>query len=245
MVPVSGPVDQINLLAGDSGSTLGSISSTRYFVARPREPMYDSAQAMLRGSGVTVPLVRLTRRIFPAQDMMCSPSGARLIAEPVGPLLHAVQAGPVGVDVGDGTGWASIGAGRLAAAQVALLHLAGFLHVIHRAKRAGDGTDLAPHAGGVVDDLRAGEPVDRDRLHRTGVQAPGLVALGARVRHFLAGVMEVEDLDARLGRRESSVVFERAGHLALQAACAFVRVDMQNFLHVRLSWRNWRRAAWL
>src|SRR6185369_11435238 len=108
MVPVSGPVAQISLLAGDSGSTLGSISSTRYLVARPREPMYASAHSMLRGSGLTVPLVRSTRRIFPAQDMMFSFRSdlgrCGLIAQLVGPLLHAVQASPVGVDVGDGTG---------------------------------------------------------------------------------------------------------------------------------------------
>ena len=34
------------------------------------------------------------------------------------------------------------------------------------------------------------------------VQAPGFVALGAGVGHFLAGVMEVKDLDARFGRRK-------------------------------------------
>jgi hypothetical protein len=39
MVPVSGPVAQMILLPADSGSTLGSISSTRYFEASPREPM--------------------------------------------------------------------------------------------------------------------------------------------------------------------------------------------------------------
>src|SRR5450759_835938 len=69
MVPVSGPVAQMILLSGDSGSTLASTSSTRYLVPRPREPMKLLAQSMLRGSDLTVPAVKLTRRIFPAQLM--------------------------------------------------------------------------------------------------------------------------------------------------------------------------------
>ena len=68
-MPVSGPVDQMILLAGDSGSTLGSISSTRYFDASPREPRYSLAHAMFSGSFLTVPAVRSTRRMVPAQDM--------------------------------------------------------------------------------------------------------------------------------------------------------------------------------
>ena len=36
IVLVSGPVANIILFSGDNGSTFGSVSSTRYFVARPR-----------------------------------------------------------------------------------------------------------------------------------------------------------------------------------------------------------------
>lgn len=68
-MPVSGPVAQMILLSGDKGSTLGSTSSTRYLLPSPREPKYWRAQVMFSGSGVQVPAVRLTRRIFPAQDM--------------------------------------------------------------------------------------------------------------------------------------------------------------------------------
>jgi hypothetical protein len=128
------------------------------------------------------------------------------------------------------------GAGRLAAAQVALLNLAGLLHVVDGAEGAGNGADLATHAGRLVDDLGAGGLVDGDRLHRAGVQAPGLVALRAGIGHFLAGVMEFKDLDTRLGRRVRAVVLERTGHLALHAARAFVCVDMQHLLHVSLLW---------
>jgi Zn-dependent M28 family amino/carboxypeptidase len=59
--------------------------------------------------------------------MYVSPSGGGLVAELVGPGLHLAQAGPVGVDVGDRPGGAGVGAGRLAAAQVAFLDLAGLL----------------------------------------------------------------------------------------------------------------------
>src|SRR5574337_277091 len=137
---------------------------------------------MFSGSDFTVPVVRLTRRIFPAHDMMVAPrSGRGLVAELVGPGVHLVQAGPVGVDVGDRAGRAGRRARRIAATQVALLHLAGLLHVVDGAERARDRAHLAAHAGGLVDDLGAGELVERDRLDRARVQAPGLVALGAGV----------------------------------------------------------------
>jgi hypothetical protein len=46
--------------------------------------------------------------------------------------------------------------------------------------------------------------------------------------------MEVKHLDARLGGGKGAVVLKRTGHFALQAACAFVGVDVQDFLHLRL-----------
>jgi hypothetical protein len=69
MVPVSGPVAQMILFSGERGSTLASISSTRYLLASPREPRYWRAQVMFSGSVVIEPVLRLTRRTFPAQDM--------------------------------------------------------------------------------------------------------------------------------------------------------------------------------
>jgi len=88
------------------------------------------------------------------------------------------------------------------------------------------GADLATHAGGLVHHLGAGHLVHRDGFHRAGVQAPGFVALRAGVGHFLAGVVEVKNLDARLRRGVGAVVLERTRHLALQAASAFVGVDV-------------------
>ena len=35
IVPVNGPVANIILLSGEKGSTVGSVSSTRYLVAKP------------------------------------------------------------------------------------------------------------------------------------------------------------------------------------------------------------------
>jgi hypothetical protein len=66
------------------------------------------------------------------------------------------------------------------------------------------------------------------------VQAPSFVALGAGVRHFFAGVMEIKHLDTRFGCGVCAVVLERTGHFALQAAGTFVRIDVQDFLHVYL-----------
>ena len=155
-----------------------------------------------------------------------------MIAELVRPLLHLAQTGPVGIDEGDGAGWAGIGAGRLAAAQVALLHLAGFLDVIDGAEWAGDGADLAADSGGFVHHFGACCLIHRDGLDRARVQAPGLVALGTGVRHFFAGVVEVKHLDARFGGGEGAVVLERTGHFALQTAGAFVCIDVQHLLHM-------------
>ena len=70
-----------------------------------------------------------------------------------------------------------------------------------------------------------------DGLDRAGMHAPGLVALGAGVGHLLAGFMEVEHLDARLGYGVSAVVLERTSHLALQTAGAFFGVEVQHLLH--------------
>jgi hypothetical protein len=66
------------------------------------------------------------------------------------------------------------------------------------------------------------------------MQTPSFVTLRAGVRHFFACLMEVKHLDARLGRCKCAVVLKRASHLALQAACAFVGVDVQDFLHLDL-----------
>src|SRR5512135_3500759 len=151
----------IILFSGDSGSTFGSISETRYLVASPRWPRYSPAHAMFSGSAVQVPCVRLTRRTFFAHAMMFSLRRHRGVGAS-GPLAHLVEAGPVGVDVGDRTGRAGRGACGIAAAQVALLHLAGLRNVVDRAERAGDRADLAADAGVVVDDLRAESAIDLD-----------------------------------------------------------------------------------
>jgi hypothetical protein len=44
-------------------------------------------------------------------------------------------------------------------------------------------------------------------------------------------VLKVEDLDPRFGNVEYAMVLVRTRHLALQAARAFVGVDVQRFLH--------------
>src|SRR5512141_258001 len=72
IVPVSGPVDMISLLAGDTGSTLGSTSSHRYLLASPREPRYSSAHFMFSGSLLQVPVVRSTRSSFLVHPMIVS-----------------------------------------------------------------------------------------------------------------------------------------------------------------------------
>src|SRR5690348_10724388 len=116
MVPVRGPVAKMSLFAGESGSTLGSISSERYFVPRPRDPRNVFAHSMLSGSGVQRRLLRSTRRTRRCQDMTISSSiggaGGGLAVEAPRPLAHALEPGPVRVDEGDGARGARLGAGR-------------------------------------------------------------------------------------------------------------------------------------
>jgi hypothetical protein len=59
------------------------------------------------------------------------------------------------------------------------------------------------------------------------MQTPGFGALGAGVGNRGAAVLELENLDARSRRVENPLVLEGAGHLALQAAGAFLRIDEQ------------------
>lgn len=108
------------------------------------------------------------------------------------------------------------------------------MHVVDRAKRTGDGAHLATHTRGFVHHHGARDFVMLDRLDRASVHTPCFVALRAGVGHFFTGLVEVKHLDARLGRSEGAVVFKRTSHLALQAAGAFVGVDVQDFLHLRL-----------
>src|ERR1035437_9800301 len=211
---------------------------------------------MLRGSDLKVPAVKLTRRIFPAHDMFvllkcwgqstfAAQSGLthkvllssqRLVTQFVCPLRHLAKTGPVGIDESNGTGGAGIGTSRAAFAEVALLHLAGSGDVIDRAKRAGDGADLAADTDGLVDHLGASRLVHANGRDRTGMQAPGFIALGAGVGHFLAGHVKVKNLDTRFGGGERAVVVKRTGHFALHTASALVRVDVQHLLHVSLLW---------
>ena len=169
---------------------------------------------------------------------MCAPNsdliGRRLVAEFVGPLLHFVEAGPVGIHESNRACRTSGCAGRVATAQIALLNFACLLHVIDRAKWACNGAHLTTDASGFVHHHGASDFVFGDRLHGASVQTPSFIALRAGVRHFFAGLMEVKHFDAGFGCGECAVVLERTGHLALQTARAFVWVDVQDFLHLGL-----------
>jgi hypothetical protein len=79
--------------------------------------------------------------------------------------------------------------------------------------------------------LGAGGGIDDDGFHRAGVHAPGFRALRAGVRGEAALVVEIEDLDARLGGVEHPFVLKRTGHLALQTAGALFRFELQRLEH--------------
>src|SRR5215468_9726880 len=98
---------------------------------------------MFSGSVVQVPFARSTRSTLRCQAMVLPPSGVRLRAELAGPLAHALEAGPVGIDVRDRRRLAGLRARGMVAAEVALLHLAGIGHVIDRAEGARDRAHLA------------------------------------------------------------------------------------------------------
>ena len=148
-----------------------------------------------------------------------------------GPELHLVEAGLLDILVCDRARRAGIGAGRVALTEVALDDLAGRGVVVDRAERAGDGANLATDAEVLVHDFDACGEVGRDRVHRAGLLAPGLRALGAGIRHHAPFLVEVEDANARFGDVEFILIFVRAGHLALLTPGALAGIDHQRLEH--------------
>jgi hypothetical protein len=69
--------------------------------------------------------------------------------------------------------------------------------------------------------------IQADGVHRAGMQAPGFRTLGAGIGNLAPGFMKIENLDTRFRGIENSMVLIRAGHFALQAACTFVRADVE------------------
>jgi hypothetical protein len=120
---------------------------------------------------------------------------------------------------------------RVAAAEIALDHLAAVAVVVDGAEGAGDGAHLAADAHRFQHVLGTGFRVDHDGVHRARLHAPGLVALGAGVGNEAPLVVKGEHLDARLGGIEHALVLERAGHFALQTARALAGVDVKRFQH--------------
>jgi hypothetical protein len=173
---------------------------------------------------------------LPANFLYPSSRSAGLVTQLVCPRLHFVDAGPVGIDVGNGSCGASLDAGGVAAAQIALLHFAGFLHIVDSAKRAGNGAHLAAYAGRFVHYFGASGFIYCDSFYGARMQAPCLIALRAGVGYFFTCVMKVKYFNARFAGGIRAVVFKTTGHFALQAPRAFVGVDVQDFLHTELLW---------
>jgi hypothetical protein len=162
-----------------------------------------------------------------------------LVAELVSPLCHLAQAGPVGINESNRTCRASSCAGWVTTAQVALLDFAGFFHIVDRAEWAGDSANFATYASTFVNDFRTRGFVNGDGFYGACVQTPSLIALGAGVRHFFPGVVEVKNFDTGFGGGKGAVVLERTRHFTLHTASAFVRVDVQYLLHVAGSLLSW------
>src|SRR2546428_1908221 len=139
----------------------------------------------------------------------------RELAEPVGGRRRLVR---------DRRGRACLGAGRGAAAQVALEGLAGVRGVEHRPVGARDRAELAPHARVVEHILCAGR-VDRDRADGAGGHAPPLGALRAGVGRVRGVPLEGRDADDRLRGLERARLHIRAGELAPKTTGALLGVD--------------------
>jgi hypothetical protein len=107
--------------------------------------------------------------------------------------------------------------------------------VIDGAEWTGNGADFATDAYIVEYDFCAGFSIDFDRFDRTRMQAPGLCALGAGIRHLTAIVVEFKHFDTRFSGNEHALVLVGAGHFALQAAGAFGRIDRQRLKHRKIS----------
>src|SRR5205085_1222931 len=127
----------------------------------------------------------------------------------------------------DGPGRAGGGAGRVAAAQVALARvLVPGRQREDGAERAGDGAEVAADARLAQHDLGAVDGVDGDGVDRAGLHAPGLVALEAGVGGVAGLLVEDVDADDRARRLEGARLHPGAGQLALHAAGTLVGDDL-------------------
>jgi len=121
----------------------------------------------------------LTRRLI---------SGVRFFR----PVTHLFHASLFRLDEGQGRGRAHLDAIRITPAQIALVYFCGNAIVVDGAERTGDGADLATDTKRRRNLLGAGICVDGNGVHRTGLQAPGVGALGAYIRHIAARFLELE-----------------------------------------------------
>lgn len=144
---------------------------------------------------------------------------------------HPLITGLLGIHEGDGLGGTSLGAGRVAAAQITLVDHAAVDIVIHCAEGTGDGAHLAADTGIGQYLFHAGGFIQHNGFHRTGVETPGLATLGAGVGGKTPAIMKVEYLDPGFGRVEHPLLLERARQFTLQATGAFFRFQLQGFEH--------------
>ena len=137
----------------------------------------------------------------------------RPTGQPVG-LIH--------IHVFECAGRAGLDASRVAATQVTLEGFVGIRVVEHGAVGAGNRADRTADTHVVHDDLGVRGRVNADGIHRTGRQAPGLVALKAGIGR-VDGLL-VEDVDANNGTGwlKGPGLNKGTSQLALHAACAFI-----------------------
>src|SRR3989442_11988229 len=120
-----------------------------------------------------------------------------------------------------------MGAGGIAAAQVALEGLARVRVVEHRPVRTGDRAQLAADAS-IVDDVLGSGRVDGDGADRARRHAPALGTLHASIGRVGGVAFERRHADDGLGRLVLAGLHVRAGQLAAQTAGAALGGDLED-----------------
>src|SRR3989304_3588486 len=148
---------------------------------------------------------------------------------------HAFEAGMVGIDIGNGLGRAGLGTFRITTAEITLVNHLDIVVIIHGAERAGYRAYLATDTNVRQHLFGAGGMVNYYRFDRTGMQTPGLGALGTGIGDETPFFMESEYLDSGFGWIKHTGGLIGTGHFTLQATGALLRFYLKRFEHLGIS----------
>src|SRR5215831_12663728 len=181
-----------------------------------------------------VPPPTMTCRVRAISPLLCLASELRQLSSRAFGREGSQPIAGVHLNVFNGCGWAGLGTGWTAIAEIALKGFLGVRIIENGAVWAGNRTQLAPHAHVVLDHFSASGR-DGDGLYRAGHHTPGFSALRAGIGRITGMGFKRRDPDHRLGWLKGAGLHIRAGEFTPHAASAPLWRDVQNF-HSRSLW---------